>query len=201
MDISIEHQYKSILAVVVALFESEMPKELCYHNFDHTLLVLENAEKIAQELCITNHKLYLLKIAALFHDTGFSKTRIGHEMVSCAIANRVLMKHGFCATDIQLVQGMILATKIPQQPTTLLEQILADADLLYLGTADFTRISRNLFLELKHEHHALDFTQWNKIQIDFLVQHHFFTSYAIANYESIKQFNLNNLYHSNNQVR
>lgn len=42
-----------------------------------------------------------------------------------------------------------MATKIPQSPNNLLEQIICDADPDYLGRDDFWKISNNLYHELK----------------------------------------------------
>ena len=63
---------------------------------------------------------------------------------------------------------MIRATKIPQQPTNLLGQILADADLDYLGRTDFQEIASLLYKELSHQNNLLLEAEWDQIQIKFL---------------------------------
>jgi hypothetical protein len=74
---------------------------------------------------------------------------------------------------------MILATKIPQQPTDLLGQILADADLDYLGRADFPVIADLLFKELSHQNNLLLESDWDQIQIKFIRNHQYFTKTSI----------------------
>ena len=49
------------------------------------------------------------------------------------MAKEELPKFGLSEKDIELICGMIMATKIPQNPKTKLEKIIADADLEYLG--------------------------------------------------------------------
>ena len=85
---------------------------------------------------------------------------------------------------------MIRATRIPQSPKTQSEQILADADLNYLGRDDFFAISHKLYLELLHLGIVSDETEWDTIQIGFIESHRYFTKTAINLREDKKQSNL-----------
>ncbi len=73
---------------------------------------------------------------------------------------------------------MIMATKIPQSPKNILEEILVDADLDYLGRTDFPSIGKTLFDELNANGNSLDENQWNQRQINFLSNHKYFTQTA-----------------------
>ena len=79
-----------------------------------------------------------------------------------------------------------MATKIPQSPKNHLEEILADADLDYLGRDDFEKISERLFQELALN----DRNEWNKIQISFFEKHNYFTDSAKRMRNEKKQENL-----------
>jgi hypothetical protein len=74
---------------------------------------------------------------------------------------------------------MIMATRIPQTPHNLLEEIIADADLDYLGRDDFWTIGNKLFTELQMYSIIQTEDEWNRLQIKFLEQHHYFTRTAI----------------------
>lgn len=169
---------KNLEAFVIELLRNDLPEYLYYHTANHTIRVLENVKIIAKYEKITSKQLELLKIAALFHDTGFLISMNNHEDKSCKIAQNVLTDFGLPKDDIQIICSMIMATKIPQNPVTKLEEILADADLEYLGTDDFNSFSTNLYLELKHINPALTLEKWNQIQIDFFENHSYFTDYA-----------------------
>ncbi len=97
---------------------------------------------------------------------------------------------GFSEEEIALVRGMIMATRIPQQPETKLEKILADADLEYLGTSKFDFFSEKLFQELKHFQPLLDIRQWNDIQIKFVSNHFYHTGFCRKYREKAKNKNL-----------
>ena len=76
---------------------------------------------------------------------------------------------------MDIICGMIMATKIPQTPLTKLEEIICDADLDYFGRDDFFPIANTLFLELKARDFVASEYEWNKIQIKFFKQHRYFT--------------------------
>jgi hypothetical protein len=68
-----------------------------------------------------------------------------------------------------------MATKIPQKPLNKLEEIIADADLDYLGRNDFFAIGDQLFNELQARKVVDNVFDWDQIQIKFLENHQYFT--------------------------
>src|SRR5215204_1526087 len=121
---------------------------LAYHSVYHTMDVLCNAERIASEEGLTDgKKLLLLKLAALYHDTGFLFVYKGHEEKSCEIARKDLANSAITPEEMNTICSMIMATRVPQSPKNHLEEILCDADLDYLGRDDFFEISETLKAE------------------------------------------------------
>ena len=170
--------FNIIFTDVVLFLKENLPEYLTYHNTEHTLYVLDKAIHIANKEKVKNKDLELLKVAALFHDIGFTKTHIEHEKEGCRIAKKQLKNYGYSNEDIKKVCGMIMATKIPQQPQNLLEQIIADADLEYLATSKFWIIGDSLFNELRYNNTVLTKPEWDNIQIDFIKKHKYHTSYC-----------------------
>jgi len=184
--------FTSIKQPILSRLEDELDSRLGYHNIAHTLDVLEQAEVIAiQEKVTDKHDVLLLKTAAIFHDSGFLFVYKNHEEKGCEIASESL-KNVFSEEDIKKVCGMIMATKIPQTPNTLLEQIICDADLDYLGRNDFEPISRNLYKEFIIYKIIPEDIIWDHIQIKFFESHHYFTSTSISkrNGEKLKHLNI-----------
>jgi hypothetical protein len=103
------------------------------------------------------------------------------------MGRELLPGYGFDERQIELICGAIRATRVPQQPTTHLERIIADADLDYLGREDFYPISGTLFEEMKHFFNMTDEKEWNRIQLAFLKQHRYHTDFAIQNRDPQKQ--------------
>ena len=190
--------FTSIKQPILSRLENELDSRLGYHNITHTLDVLEQAEVLAgQEKIIDKHDLLLLKTAAVFHDSGFLFVYKNHEEKGCEIASESL-RNIFSEEDIKKVCGMIMATKIPQSPTTLLEQIICDADLDYLGRNDFEPISRNLYKEFLTFKIIPKDMIWDHIQIRFFESHHYFTGTSISKRNEKKMKHLKILKERNN---
>ncbi len=184
---------QQMMNFVQELINNSVAASYPYHNFDHTLYVYEKTIDIAHHENSSASDLRLLKAAALWHDTGYINIYYGHEEESCVQAKKYLPDFGFTKDEIHVICGMIMATKIPQTPHNLLEQIIADADLEYLGTAEAEPQATQLFEELKMLNPYLHEELWNRTQIFFLEHHQFFTAFCRAHREPVKQTYLNGL--------
>jgi len=175
---------------VINLLLENLPGTYFYHNHQHTLHVMANAERIGSHEGVTEKEMQLIKAAALWHDTGYILTYVGHEHESCLLAKKQLPAFGFTDADITKICGMIMATMVPQDPHNKLENIIADADLEYLGTPQAAEIAHQLFMELQTVYPALTEKEWNKSQFSFIKEHHYFTDYCKQTNEPQKQLYL-----------
>ena len=181
--------------------ERELAPELIYHSAYHTRDdVLPAVERLAALEHISDEPLALLRTAAAFHDIGFIEQVLDHEMIGIRMAAEALPRFGFSAAQIRQIGGMIRATKLPQTPETLLEQIVADADLDVLGRDDFMRRNADLRAELAARgRHATD-VEWFGGQLRFLQSHTYFTEAAKRTRAATKQRNLELLAERLNQA-
>jgi uncharacterized protein len=175
------------------LLEKNLPNTLYYHGVHHTLDVLAVAKDLCNTEGISNEETILVKTAALLHDSGFVVSIKDHENHSCKVTSQILPKHGYSEKQILQICSMIFATKIPQTPQTLLEQILCDADLDYLGRNDFSTIAKTLYKEMKTLGYLHSLTEWNRIQINFLKSHQFFTNSSLQNRQGMQEKHLEKL--------
>ncbi len=175
---------------ILEKLDSGLPKDLFYHGLHHTRDVYGAALLIAKSEKVSAEDINLLKIATMFHDAGFMSHYKNHEEAGCKLARKVLPKYGFDNKQISIIEGMILATKIPQTPKTQLERIICDADLDYLGRDDFKDIAKTLFDELKVYMNVKDEKIWNNIQLNFLKNHQYHTEYCRKRREAKKQKHL-----------
>ena len=155
--------------------ERELPKYLYYHNLKHTIDVGIQAELLGRGEGISNEEMLLLKTAALFHDAGQTIQTRDHEYVGTGIASEILPRFGYLPEQIQAINEIIMATKLPPQPVTLLQKIICDADLDYLGRSDFIPVSNTLYKELHEQNLIGSINDWNKLQVKFLSVHQYFT--------------------------
>ncbi|MGO4710883.1 HD domain-containing protein [Chryseobacterium sp. 2TAF14] len=183
-------EYEKLNKIILKRLRENLPEHLSYHSVMHVKDVIDSVEKIAKSENVNDEDLLLLKTAALFHDTGFLFGSKNHEEKSCEIAEEYLSEYGYSELQTEKIKGMIMATKIPQTPHNHLEQILADADLDYLGRDDFFTIGNKLFEELSMFGIVNSERDWNLLQEKFLESHHYFTETSIKNRKEKKQENL-----------
>jgi uncharacterized protein len=166
---------------VIERFFKHLPNGLYYHNLAHTLDVFEATLKIGQAEGLSDKEIELLRVAALFHDTGFIDVYENNEDLGAEFAEACLPKFGYSITEIEKIKGAILATNLGIEPKNLFEKVLCDSDLDYLGRDDFESRSNLLFEELKFWGKIDSLAQWNKLQIEFLAGPHFYTNYSLKN--------------------
>jgi class 3 adenylate cyclase len=171
-------QFTDLQEIILDKLERELPKYLYYHNYKHTIDVVNQAELIGYGEGVDDEAILLLMTAALFHDAGHTIGYDNHEYFGTQIARDWLPKFNYNEKQIEEVCKIIMATKLPPQPNTLLEKIICDSDLDYLGRSDFIPVSNTLYEELKAQNKMKSLNAWNKIQVKFLSVHQFFTDTA-----------------------
>jgi uncharacterized protein len=172
-------QYEKAKTFILEKLRNELPQHLSYHSVGHVKDVCRATEEIAGMESVSGEDLTLLMTAALFHDSGFLFGAAEHEKKSCDLVKQYLPGFEYTNEQIEKICGMIMATRIPQTPHNLLEEILADADLDYLGRDDFFTIGNRLYDELAMYGIVNDRYDWNRLQVRFLESHHYFTQTAI----------------------
>lgn len=178
---------------VLKKLKHELKSDLFYHCYQHTIDVYESAVKIAKLENIKGNELILVQTAALFHDTGFLTGYCNHEDESVCIVRKYLPQFGYSPEDIDIIVGMIASTKLPQNPTTILEKILCDADLDYLGRDDFFMIANKLLCEWNLNGMPTTLKKWYHIQVDFLANNDYFTGSANSLRQEKKKENLSQI--------
>ena len=169
-------QFERAKRYILGKLKNELRPEFTYHCFDHTIDVCNAAKTIGSSEGISPYDMKLLLTAALFHDSGFTEGGSNdHEEKSCRIVNQNLRGFNYADDEIEIINGMIMATKLPQSPKNQLEEIICDADLDYLGRDDFFAISNLLFIEFRTAGVVANEYAWDKIQVVFFENHHYFT--------------------------
>ena len=186
-------QYERAHAFLMEKLQQELPDDLTYHHAGHTSGVIADAEHLGIAEHLPEEELILLKTAALFHDAGYLEKYAGHEEVSAEMARKYLPEYGYSRDQIDTVCRLIDVTRLPSAPADLLERIICDADLWYLGTEQYAIFADKLFPELKKYGLLKTKTEWMLRQVEFLSAHTFYTATAIREREVQKQKNLQQL--------
>jgi len=162
-----------------------------YHDLFHTFQdVIPAVEYLAQAIGLGAEERDLLRVGAAFHDIGFVERRDEHERRGTVIAAHVLPRYHFPPSAITLISELIRATRLPQHPQNLLEEIMADADLDVLGREDFFVRNALLYQETIAFNGAISPEDWRQDQMRFLERHRYFTRAARDRRDAGKQLNL-----------
>jgi predicted metal-dependent HD superfamily phosphohydrolase len=181
-----------LAAVYVSeLLESKLRPGYCYHNISHAANMVRAANDIASGMKLTIHQRNILLTACWFHDIGYIWKIEGHEESGAEVATAFLQDNMVDEEDIAMVKACIFATRYPQQPGNLLEQIICDADLCHLGEKEFfdkTALVREEW-RVTRDLHYTD-SEWHALNLEFLNNHHYHTIYCRKQYDKRKRKNI-----------
>jgi len=183
--------YEGAKAYALERLTRDLPSFLQYHTLWHTQdEIVPRTEWLSRHEGLSREAAVLVGTAAHFHDIGFVTTCVEHEDASARIVADVLPHFGYRLDQIHTIQRIIYATRLPQSARTLLERIMADADLDVLGRDDY--LERNA--ALRAEKTALGTTYgdqaWYPDQLLFLQRHQYFTQIAATQRGPGKRRNL-----------
>ena len=171
-------QFTDIQEIILDKLEMDLPGYLFYHNVKHTVDVVTEVELIGWGEGCSDEEILLLKTAGLFHDVGHTIDYDNHEYYGTQIAREMLPRFNYTSDQIERICSLIMSTKLPPRPTNLLENIICDSDLDYLGRSDFIPDSNTLYEELKAQNKMGSLNDWNKMQVKFISGHQYFTKTA-----------------------
>ncbi|MFH6994289.1 Pycsar system effector family protein [Flavobacterium sp. FlaQc-48] len=174
------------------LLKDKLSNLYSYHNFNHTLTVVNAVKELCKKEEVKGDEKEMLLVAAWFHDTGYIEGYENHEEESVKIATAFLKEKGQSDEFIAIVSSLILATVKEYIPKTHLEKIIKDADFAHLMGEEYATTCELLRIELKNTWN-LNFSnaEWAKENFNFLMnRHRFYTDYALKKWQPLKEKNL-----------
>lgn len=170
---------ESISDYVRNYMQEHVNVNLLYHNIHHTEYVVAAATQIAHHYKLDSTDFFIVIAASWFHDIGYYDKFFNHEPISAQKAGVFLQSKGINKEVIGAVKGCILATKVPQSPGNLLEEIVCDADLFHFGTEEFLEQNKQLRKETEALYRIqINKDEWQHSTIELLENHHYHTGYC-----------------------
>lgn len=176
---------------VKKLLAERLKPEFTFHNLQHTLNVMDAASQLSVLEKVSDKEKEIVRLAALFHDTGFTRVYNFHEDESIHIASTYLTKYGYPKEDMEQVVKCIQSTKRGAEAQSKLEMIIQDADMAHLASEHYFSLLPALRKELKVLQDQ-DFTdeEWFKQNLDFLLSHSYKTDSAKMLWDESKKKNV-----------
>ncbi len=177
---------------VEKLLSEKLPGDCLYHNLKHTQRVVKSTKEIVANSSISEEDTTAVILAALLHDIGYINGPENHEEKSVELGQEFLREQQIEEALLRKVSDCILATKFDAEPKTELDKIIRDADASHFAKGYFQEASELLRLEWKMQgKETIGKRKWLKGNIDLLKnEHHFYTEYAKANWNSKKEENI-----------
>ncbi|KFF11112.1 hypothetical protein IW15_18345 [Chryseobacterium soli] len=186
-----ENIIEAVSRYVVVFLSENLSEHLSFHNIEHTYDVVRAAGEIGMQCSFSQEEMQIVQVAAWFHDCGYVNAYIGHEQESKKIAKAFLESYGCKESFIEAVLCCIESTKYPQNPSSLTEKVVCDADLYHLTKPSYAKYERALRKEFE-KYLGLCYTneEWQKENCNFLTHHQFHTDYGRKILAKFKEVNL-----------
>ncbi|WP_294820201.1 Pycsar system effector family protein [uncultured Flavobacterium sp.] len=176
---------------VFHLFKDKLSPDYIYHNFNHTLRVVNNAAVIAKEEG-AEEDMEIILLAAWFHDVGYIDGPDNHEDCGAVAALAFLKENGYPDDRAIQVAALIKATQLGVEPQTLNEKIIKDADCSHFADKNYPTLAELLREEWKvTQGKTFSDKEWALGNRKVLMQEHrFFTNYGKQTLQPLKEANI-----------
>jgi predicted metal-dependent HD superfamily phosphohydrolase len=179
---------------IETVYDQHADTRFVYHNLSHVQQVVAAATQMANHYQLSDQEFFVVNAAAWFHDIGYFTDPARHEEKGAEAVADYLTQKQVDKEVIEQVKACIMATRWPQDPKSLPEQIVCDADLFHLGTEDFKEKNKLMRREYELLHDTkTEKNQWNQQTVALFKNHAYKTDYARLLLNEQKKENLEKL--------
>ncbi|MCX7985952.1 MAG: hypothetical protein N2662_03335 [Bacteroidales bacterium] len=163
---------------VFNLLNQNLPPNIYFHSTKwqeetyHLVELYSRAEQISIE------ETLLVRTAALLMNIGYIWSYDEHESESIRYARETLPQYRYSETQVEAIVNLIDVTRGMRKPINKMEEILLDAEMSYLGRADFETLNELYFREMYEHQKVNSWEEWAKMQMVILSNHRYYTHVA-----------------------
>jgi class 3 adenylate cyclase len=148
---------------------------LHFHKKEFFTRVHNQTEMLGRSENISDDEMLLARAAAILLFSGLSETYENFEIRSAEIARSILPEFGFDERQTERVFNLILATKEPFRPQNIIEAVLIDARMEFIGRVDYLTQVQLLYLEMKNMMRDFSKEKFIRKQRTLIKEFNFFT--------------------------
>lgn len=168
------------------MFKVQLPENFFFHNIKHTEIVVKAATEIGIASDLSVEEIEIVTIASWFHDVGYCFAYNGHEEASMETAEKALNEFNYAPEKTRQVRSCIAATRGSQNPVSLVEMVICDADHYHLSLEEYPWFAQQRRLEFEYKlKETFTDEEWLDKNCAFLMSHCYYTAYG----KRILQFN------------
>ena len=171
---------------VHSFFKEKSPPQLVFHNYEHTLNVVNAVKLIGESEQLTRQDLLIVELAAWFNYTGYCTFFENHREYSGRIARKFLAKTEMSDLLVAKVLECIKATQSDKTPANHLEAAIKDANTFYLSSNEYFISLNKLRKESDGIQKKYPDQEWYKLHLTSLIEHRYHTNYGKTVLEPLK---------------
>ena len=171
---------------VLDLLQQKFPENRHYHRgVSHTLNSLGVVEEYIDYMRVGTYEAQILRLGVLMRDLGELNT-VEHGEDGIALVKKVMSDAGFSFVQTKVVSDLVNAARHPHRPTNLLERIICDVDMEFLGREDHDEASEMFFQELLKNSLVNSREEWELWQQEMLDNHKSHTPYGRERFMAVR---------------
>ncbi len=176
--------------VALDYLQMHLPKVYTYHNAEHSRDVCAALDEFIKIAPVADENILPLQIAGIFHDFGYIEKPYDNESLALPYIKKFAVQFGLAESTVNQAHELIMETVFPYHPHSVEGELLCDADIEYIGRADFIEKALRFRQELAGCGQTFSDREWWSMELQFLQDNTFFTPAVRSLREDGRQRNL-----------
>ena len=160
-------------------YNNHFTEQYYFHNYNRTMNIVRNCDALAVSMDLGKQELKLAHLAAWFLELGYYRDYHNYQTRSVELAKEYFKTKALEDGIMERIEECILSTRVPQQPVSLVSQLVCDASMYHLAEkdalqnadalrAEYAAIAKNEFSD----------EEWLNENIKMISNHFYFTTCA-----------------------
>ena len=128
-------------------YASHFNDQYSFHNYNRTISIVRNCDALGVSMNLGGQELKLAHLAAWFTELGFSEDHRNYQAKSVRLAREYFRTKKIDDGIFEKLEECILSTRVPQQPVSVISQLICDATMYHLAEKDSLQLSDALRAE------------------------------------------------------
>ena len=107
-----------------------------FHNYNRTVNIVRNCDALGVSMNLGGQELKLAHLAAWFTELGYSEDHRNYQSKSVKLAREFFRSKKLDDGIFEKLEECILSTRVPQQPVSVISQLICDATMYHLTEKD-----------------------------------------------------------------
>jgi len=160
-------------------YAGHFTEQYYFHHYNRTMNIVRNCDALAVNMKLGKQELKLAHLAAWFLELGYSQDHHNYQAKSVELARGYFKTKDLEDGIFEKIEECILSTRVPQQPVSVISQLVCDASMYHLAEKDAVQQADALRAEYAEvSQTAFTDEEWLNENIRLISNHFYFTTCA-----------------------